>query len=124
MNVEEESEGEVAKTAIPAPFPASSGNVPRPSAQSGNYSELTLSFTEDSWVDVRDSEDKRLLYQIGKSGASHTVAGLAPFNVRLGFVNGVSVMYNGKPHDLSYFKNRKSVRVQIGKEGDRLSGGE
>jgi hypothetical protein len=64
------------------------------------------------------------LYRIGKEGVSRTVAGLAPFNVRLGFVNGVSIMYNGQPYDLSRFKNRKSARFQVGKEGDRMSGGE
>ena len=120
----EESTEEVEKTVIPAPFTASSGNVSNPSAQSENYSELSLFFTEDSWVEVKDSEDKRLMYQMGKSGMSRTVTGLAPFNVRLGFVNGVSVMYNGKPYDLSHYENRKSVRLQIGKEGDRMSGGE
>jgi len=53
---------------------------------------------------------------------SHTVAGLAPFNVRLGFVSGVSIMFNGKSYDLSRFANRKSARFLIGEKSDQMSG--
>jgi cytoskeleton protein RodZ len=121
------------KAAIPAPFSTGikdkTSSLVQPTAlndkiQNAEVSELILYFTEDSWVDVKDSRNKRLLYRIGKAGVSHTVTGLAPFNVRLGFVNGVNIVYNGESHDLSRFENRKSARFQIGKEGDRIGGGE
>ena len=126
----------VAKAAIPAPFSSASSTLPgvatKNSAQLGDvssnnipntgFSELSLYFTEDSWVDVSDSRSQRLLYRLGKKGMSHTVSGVTPFNVRLGFVNGVSIMFNGEPYDLSRLSNRKSARFHIGKEGDRMSG--
>ena len=88
---------------------------------SSELSELIFYFTEDSWVDVKDSRDKRLLYRIGKAGRSHTIVGLAPFNAHLGFVNGVNIVYNGESYDLSRFENRRSARFSIGREGDRLN---
>ena len=125
---------ETAKAKIPAPFSASLNKETKISVQTGgassdkmlssNLSELTFYFNEESWVDVKDSRDKRLLYRIGKEGVSRTVAGLAPFNVRLGLVNGVNIIYNGKLYDLSRFKNRKSARFQVGKAGDRIGGDE
>ncbi len=123
---------EPTKATIPAPFPASTkekanisaqaGSQPGDKMQSAEFSELILYFTEDSWVDVKDSQNKRLLYRIGKAGMSHTVTGLAPFNVHLGFVNGVNIVYNGESHDLSRFENRKSARFKVGKEGDGMGG--
>jgi cytoskeleton protein RodZ len=131
-NKEQTKENTRAK--LPAPFSASLNEKTKPSVKAGStssdkiqsveLSELTFYFNEESWVDVKDSRDKRLLYRIGKEGVSRTVAGLAPFNVRLGFVNGVNIIYNGKLYDLSRFKNRKSVRFQVGKKGDRIGGGE
>lgn len=117
MVVEESS-----KAAIPAPFAAPIKNTGEAPVQSEsavskvNSSELTLYFTEDSWADVSDSQNKRLLYRLVKAGMSHTVTGLPPFNVRLGFVNGVSIMFNGDPYDLSRFANRKSARFFVGEK--------
>ncbi len=116
----EELAKKAARKNIPAPFSASL----KEGTNTSVLSELTFYFNEESWVDVKDSRDKRLLYRIGKEGVSRTVAGLAPFNVRLGFVNGVNIIYNGKLYDLSRFKNRKSARFQVGKKGDRIGGGE
>ncbi len=116
----EESLSKPAKASIPAPFAEPLKNNVRKHAQledvvpSKALSELTLYFTKESWVEVTDSKDERLLYRLGKEGMSHTVAGIAPFNVRLGFVKGVSIMFNGEPHDLSRFASRKSARFLVG----------
>ncbi|MCK4585731.1 MAG: DUF4115 domain-containing protein, partial [Gammaproteobacteria bacterium] len=95
--------------------------VPVTKIPSAEFSELTLYFTEESWVEVNDATSKRLLYRLGKAGMSHTVAGVTPFNIRLGYVNGVSIMFNGESYDLSRFANRKSARFLIGEKGDRMS---
>ena len=123
----EESLERPAEATIPAPFaePVKNNVVkhvqPKSEAPSAGFSELTLYFTKESWVDVSDTRNERLLYRLGKAGMSHTVAGVAPFNVRLGFVNGVSIMFNGEAYDLSRFANRKSARFLIGEKGDRMS---
>ena len=120
------------KANIPAPFTAplkksanefsQSTEVPVAEMPSADFSELTLYFTEESWVEVNDTTNKRLLYRLGKAGMSHTVSGVAPFNIRLGYVKGVSIMFNGEPYDLSRFSNRKSARFKVGEKGNRMSG--
>jgi len=119
-----------AEATIPAPFPAPIKNdvggtgkltdAPGERGPSTDITELSLYFTEDSWVEVSDSAGKRLLYRLAKVGMSHTVSGFAPFNVHLGYVNGVNIIYNGESYDLSRFIKGKSARFQVGKK-DRVS---
>lgn len=78
-----------------------------------NTTELTLVFNEASWVDVRDARDQRLLYRLAKAGATHTLTGVAPFTVQLGYVPGVTILLNGAPYDLSAYAGRRSVRLRI-----------
>ncbi|MEE8379492.1 MAG: RodZ domain-containing protein [Gammaproteobacteria bacterium] len=120
-----------AAATIPAPFPASIKNDMEGTGElkdasnelesNADISELSLYFTEDSWVEVGDSTGKRLLYRLAKVGMSHTVSGFAPFNVHLGYVNGVNVMYNGESYDLSRFVKGKSARFQVGVKKARMS---
>lgn len=88
----------------------------------GMTSELVLSFNSDSWAEVKDARGQRLVYRLGKSGSKRTVTGLAPFMVQLGYVQGVDILYNGAVYDLSKYVNRRSVRLYIGKAGDRIGG--
>lgn len=83
-------------------------------------SELALIINSDSWVEVKDAQDKRLVYRLAKAGMAPTVMGVAPFKVRLGFVQGVEISYNGRPYDLSRFSGRRSARFSIGNAGDHM----
>lgn len=89
----------------------------------GMKSELILVFTEDSWVEVKDARDQRLVYRLAKAGSTRSVTGVAPFVVQLGYAPGVSIMYNGEDYDMSKYANRRSVRLRIGEAGDRNGGG-
>ena len=82
-------------------------------------SELALLFNDDSWVEVRDARGERLVYLLGKAGMSRTVMGVAPFEVQLGYVPGVEIMYNGVSYDLSRFAGRRSARFHVGDSGRR-----
>ena len=88
---------------------------------SAEYSQLTISFNEESWVEVYDAMERRLLFQLGKAGMKHTVKGIAPFKVQLGYVPGVSISYNGEPYNLDRYGDRRSVRIRIGKAGEKMS---
>ena len=63
---------------------------------------------------------ERLVYRLGKAGTTRTVKGVAPFDVQLGYVQGVNILYNGAPYDLSRFVGRRSIRLRIGAAGDHL----
>ncbi|MBL1276108.1 MAG: DUF4115 domain-containing protein [Ectothiorhodospiraceae bacterium] len=86
-------------------------------------SELALFFTADSWVEVNDARGERLVYRLGKAGMARTVTGVPPFEVQLGYVPAVDVMYNGAPFDLSRFAGRRSARFSVGTAGDRMGDG-
>lgn len=86
-----------------------------------HYSVVVFNFKEDSWVEVNDALNKKLLYRLGKAGTSKTVWGIAPFSIQLGYVAGVNIMFNGEPYDLSRFSNRKSVKFKLGKSGDSMN---
>lgn len=91
--------------------------------ETGIQSELTLFFNDDSWVEVNDARGERLVYLLGKAGMSRTVMGVAPFEVQLGYVPGVEIMYNGVSYDLSRFAGRRSARFHVGDSANRTGGG-
>ena len=75
--------------------------------------ELSLSFTADSWVDVRDATGKPLIRSLGLAGATKTVSGMAPFEILLGYGPGVSIEYNGEPYDFSKHQGDRVARFTL-----------
>ena len=57
--------------------------------------ELVFTFGEDSWLDVRDGEGRRLAYELGERGTRRTITGQAPFEIFLGNWPGDTVTYDG-----------------------------
>lgn len=86
-------------------------------------SELALYFSEDSWVEVHDARGQRLVYQLGQTGMVRTVMGVAPFDVQLGYVPGVNIIYNGESYDLSRFEGKRQARFRVGSLGDHINNG-
>lgn len=80
--------------------------------------ELTLSASVDSWVEVRDATDKRVVYDLLKAGRTRTVRGVAPFNVLLGYASGIHIEYNGEPFDHSRFIRHETARFSLGQSTD------
>ncbi len=89
--------------------------------QSGPQSELAIYFSEDSWIEVNDAQNQQLMYRLGQEGVVHTVMGVAPFDLRLGYVPGVNIIYNGEPYDLSRFVGRRHAHFQVGNPGDQMT---
>lgn len=76
---------------------------------------LSLQFSEDSWVEVYDATDRRLISRIGKAGENPVLEGVPPFSVVLGFAPGVAVAYNGQPIEV---RTRGQVaRLTVGEDG-------
>lgn len=76
---------------------------------------LSLTFKEDSWVEVYDATDRRLIGRIGKAGENPVFEGVPPFSVVLGFAPGVAVAYNGQPIEV---RTRGQVaRLTVGDNG-------
>ncbi len=72
---------------------------PPPAVQS--LDQLTISSEHDSWVEVVDAEQKRVIYQLFLAGHSHQAEGKAPFKVLLGYAPGVELSINGQLFDIT-----------------------
>lgn len=81
--------------------------------QQQNFTDLTLTFSRNSWVDIRDSTGKHLIRKMGIAGNSQTVTGVAPFQVLLGFGHGVAIEYNGNQVDFSAFQGDRVARFTL-----------
>lgn len=83
--------------------------------------QLVVTLADESWVEIVDAQGNRLMHELASAGQTHTLTGVAPFEVMLGFASGVKLYYNGAPYDLSRFKNRRTARFTLGASGDRMS---
>jgi len=101
-----------------------SGSEEAPQSSAQQQSELVLYFNDDSWVEINDARGQRLLYRLAKAGMAQTLQGVAPFEVQLGYVPGVDIMYNGKPFDLTPFRGRRSARFRVGTANDSMANSE
>ena len=81
-------------------------NVPR--------ARLVLYVSEDSWADVRDARDQRLIYEIVAAGRVVTLDGVPPFHVFLGNADGVRVELNGRDYDVLRHKRGQVARFTVG----------
>lgn len=99
-------------SAAPAPAPqrtASEGN----DIQSG-AGVVSLSFEEDSWVEVRDANDKLLIHGLRKAGFAAQIDGKAPYQVFLGNAPGVSIEINGDVFDTQPFvRDNRTARFLL-----------
>lgn len=75
---------------------------------------LVLYVHDDSWADVRDAQQRRLLYETIPAGRVVTVEGAAPLSVFLGNVEGVTVEFNGKVYDAMRYKRGQVARFTLG----------
>jgi cytoskeleton protein RodZ len=57
---------------------------------------LVLSFSGDSWAEVRDARGERLYYDLGVSGSRRSLHGMPPFEITLGRYADVSVEMDGQ----------------------------
>ncbi|MHB8454655.1 MAG: RodZ domain-containing protein [Acidiferrobacterales bacterium] len=105
-----------AEPAVVAPAPASTTVTAIHTAlpPAGPRARLVLQTSQDSWVDVRDADDNKLLYETVPAGRVITLDGSAPLSVFLGNVDGVKVEFDGKPFDASPYKRGQIARFTLG----------
>lgn len=105
----------------PAPEPANVAEVNNaaiaaapPIDPSAPRSRLILYMHEDSWADVRDAQQRRLLYETIPAGRVVTVEGVAPISVFLGNVGGVTVEFDGQQYDALRHRRGEVARFTLG----------
>lgn len=90
-----------ARTVTPGPAAPAPAPSPAPvKAQPAREISLRLELTTDSWVEVYDSRDQRLFYDVASAGSVQSVTGIGPLRVVLGNAAGVSVEVDGQAREI------------------------
>jgi cytoskeleton protein RodZ len=79
---------------------------------------LRLSFSAESWVDIRDANGKRIYSGYGHANSVKTIAGDGPLRVYLGYASGVQVEINDHAVAIgTQFLRGDVARFQAGADG-------
>lgn len=90
----------------PAAAPPPSAETPAPATAepppvAAGAGELRLVFVEDSWVEIHDAREERLLVGLMREGTERRLSGTPPYRVFLGNAPGVRVQIEGQDYDAS-----------------------
>lgn len=77
-------------------------------------SKLVLHTEQDSWADIRDVAQNKLLYETIPAGRTVVIEGVPPLSVFLGNVEGVRLEYDGQPYDALRHKRGPVARFTLG----------
>lgn len=75
---------------------------------------LTLSFGEDSWVEIEDGRGQRLFMDLARAGQTRIVEGQPPFEILLGNAAAVSLKYNGEVYQHAGQNRNGVARFTLG----------
>ena len=87
----------------PAATPAGSAAAAPPKkeeSQPVRETRLKLDLANDSWIEVYDSQGKKLFYDVASAGSVQTVSGKGPLRVVLGNAAGVTVEVDGQAREI------------------------
>ncbi|GLQ74915.1 cytoskeleton protein RodZ [Vibrio penaeicida] len=74
---------------------------------------VSMSFSADCWIQVKDAEGKVLATGVKKAGHQLSLSGKAPYSVILGAPEGVSMTFAGEAVDLSGYTAGKVARFKL-----------
>lgn len=94
----------------PTPVPAA---IIPPPIITGPRAKLVLQTEQDSWADIRDARQVKLLYETVAAGRTVTLEGVAPLSIFLGNAAGVRLDYNGQAVDVARHKRGMMARFTL-----------
>lgn len=97
----------------PAALPPIVTPAPKP-ILTGPRVQLVLQTEQESWADIRDARQAKLLYENVAAGRTVTLEGVAPVSVFLGNAAGVRLDYNGKAVDIARYQRGMMARFTLG----------
>ncbi len=77
---------------------------------------LSMQFTGDCWVEIRDRNNKNLLHKIALAGETVEISGDWPLHVILGNASAVTVNYNNTAFDIDSFTRKNVARFSVGED--------
>ncbi len=75
---------------------------------------LVLNITADSWIDISDTNEQKVYFDLGRTGDQLVLKGTAPFDITLGFAQGVTIDFNGENIDPSPYTRAGVARFTLG----------
>jgi len=101
-----------AEAGVSGQLPTSSAGVSQPAV---DPNAVVMNFSSDCWLEVTDAAGKKLFSGIQRSGGKLSLAGTAPYRLKIGAPAAVQIEYQGKPVDLSRFiRTNQVARLTIG----------
>ena len=88
---------------VPAPAVAAAAVSPPDAARPSRPGErlVRLDFDDESWVEIRDRNERVIFSQLNRPGTQQLVHGLPPFSIVVGNAHGVRLIYDDRPVDLT-----------------------
>ncbi|MFT5258513.1 MAG: cytoskeleton protein RodZ [Saprospiraceae bacterium] len=81
---------------------------------------LVINLEKDSWLDVRDKSNKRLIYRSGKAGEAIDLRGEPPFYVYIGTPDGVKITYLNQNVPFKAHQSGLFARFKLGEVLENL----
>ena len=75
---------------------------------------IHMKLTADSWIEIFDRDGNKLFLGLARSGKEISINGKAPFKVKLGFAQGVSLEFNGQPFDPAPYSRSGVAHFTLG----------
>lgn len=74
---------------------------------------IRMTFSRESWVEVRDRDGNVIFGQLNPAGSIRVVRGQPPLSIVVGNASGVSLTYNGKTVDLAPHTRTDVARLTL-----------
>ncbi len=75
---------------------------------------LTLVFSEDCWVEIKDTAGVQLYGDLGRGGQTLEFVGAGPYRVLLGYAPGVVLLFNAEPIALTPHTRNNVANLVLG----------
>jgi cytoskeleton protein RodZ len=92
-----------------APVEPEAQKIPESDSGSG----LKLSFSQPSWVEIRDRSGQIIFSQLNPAGSQRDIEGQPPFALVIGNATNVTVQYKGKVVELSQRSKDDVARLNL-----------
>lgn len=102
-----------APQATPAPPAATAPAAPSVRTVGNTGPAIRMTFSRESWVEVRDRDGNVIFGQLNPEGSIRVVRGQPPLSLVVGNASGVSLTYNGKTIDLAPHTRTDVARLTL-----------
>jgi len=79
---------------------------------------MVLVFSAESWIEITDANERRVMFDLGKPGQTRELSGTAPFNILFGYSPAVKMTFNGEAFDQSRYARGKVARFTLGSNSE------